>query len=76
MATPAERIIERFGGLTKLADALGHKHPTTVQGWKVRGRIPAKQQEVVLKLAKDRGLDLEPADFFASAASTKRKRAA
>lgn len=68
MATQAERIIERFGGLTKLADALGHKFPTTVQGWKVRGRIPSSQQDAVLRAARERGLDLEPADFFESAA--------
>lgn len=65
--TPSEKIIEKFGGISQLAKALGHEHPTTVQGWKARGRIPAKQQDVVLKLAREKGIDLDPADFFRAA---------
>jgi len=67
MATQAERIIARFGGLTKLARALGHEHPTTVQGWKKRGVIPARQQGKVLDAATANGVALEPADFFKAA---------
>ena len=40
MEKPALEIIEAFGGLTKMAHALGHKHVTTVQSWKETGRIP------------------------------------
>lgn len=60
----AEFIIEKFGGITALARALGHKHPTTVQGWKERGFIPSPQQDGVLEAAQAVGVDLEPADFF------------
>lgn len=63
--THVEIIIERFGGMTALARALGHKNPTTVQGWKVRGIIPAHQQRALLILAKTVHVPLEPADFFA-----------
>ena len=63
--THVEIIIDRFGGMTALARALGHKNPTTVQGWKVRGIIPARQQRELLDLAKRSGVRLEPADFFA-----------
>ena len=62
----AERIIERFGGLSALARTLGHKHATTVQGWKERGYVPARQQAEVLEAAKREGIDLDPADFFES----------
>jgi len=65
--TQVENIIERFGGMTALARALGHKNPTTVQGWKVRGIIPARQQRELLDLAKRANVPLEPADFFADA---------
>ena len=62
--TQAERIIERFGGLSALARAMGHKHVTTVQGWKERGYIPARQQDDVLEAAQREKIDLTPADFF------------
>ena len=64
--TQAERIIEKFGGLSALARALGHKHVTTVQGWNERGYIPARQQADVLKAAERENIDLTPADFFES----------
>lgn len=68
----AASIIERFGGLTQLARALGHKHPTTVQGWKDRGIIPARRQVDVLAAAKRLGITLSASDFFdqPAAAST------
>jgi hypothetical protein len=62
--TAVERIIERFGGLSALARALGHRHPTTVQGWKQRGIIPARQQQQVLAAAQREGIALNPADLF------------
>lgn len=60
----AERIINKFGGLTALANLLGHKFPTTVQYWKTAGFIPARQQQLVLKAARENDVELEPADFF------------
>lgn len=38
--SPASVVIEKFGSLSALSRALGHKHPTTVQGWVERQRIP------------------------------------
>lgn len=35
-----DALVRRFGGLTAMARALGHAHPTTVQGWRERGAIP------------------------------------
>jgi hypothetical protein len=55
--TQAQRVIDKFGGLSAMAKALGHKHPTTVQGWKDRGFIPSSRHREVLAAAKD--------DFFA-----------
>ena len=62
--TQTERIISRFGGMTALARALGHRHPTTVQGWKVRGYVPAHRQQEVLDAAHRVGIPLGPSDFF------------
>lgn len=64
----SERIIGVFGGLTKLANALGHKNVTTVQGWKARGFVPARQQPLVLEAARKAGVLLAPEDFFEDAA--------
>jgi hypothetical protein len=61
---PAERIIDRFGGIAALARALGHRNSSTVQGWKERGVIPIRQIENVLAAARARGVLLSHADFF------------
>lgn len=73
---PAAVIIERFGGLTALARALGHKHVTTVQGWRDSGRIPAKQQPLVLAAAERCGVDVQPADLVVLPATRKRRKRA
>lgn len=60
----AERIIdEKFGGVRPMAKKLGIA-PTTVQGWKSSGMIPAKRQQRVLEVALEHGINLTPADFF------------
>ena len=64
MDTPAKTIIAKFGGLTALARALGHRHPTTVQGWLKSGFVPARQQVLVIEAAKREGIAIEAADFF------------
>ena len=35
-----DALVRGFGGLTAMARALGHAHPSTVQGWQQRGAIP------------------------------------
>jgi len=58
----AEKIIQRFGGQTALAKALGRRQ-STVQHWAKTGRIPAQWHEPLMKLARERGVPLEAADF-------------
>jgi hypothetical protein len=60
---PADRIIDRFGGLHATAKALGHRHVTTVQGWKERGYIPGKQIPAVLRAARSLNIKIELQDF-------------
>ena len=67
MPTPAVSIIAKFGGMSALARALGHRNPTTVQGWKQRGFVPARRQGEVLEAARTQGIDLSPAEFLAAA---------
>lgn len=62
--TQAERVISRFGGLTALANALGHKNPTTVQGWRERGFIPTRQIPAVLQAAKASAVNVAVEDLF------------
>ena len=66
--TQAEHIIDKFGSMAALAAALGHRHPTTVQGWKQRGFIPARRHQEVLDAAKQHGIELAPDDFFENGA--------
>lgn len=61
--TQAARIIGKFKSQAALARELG-RPPTTVQGWKDRGFIPAHHQQEVLEAAHRLGVDLAPADFF------------
>lgn len=59
-----DHIISKFGGLTKLARALNMKHPTTAQGWKVRGSIPARHIPKIIEAARAQNIDLSLGDFF------------
>lgn len=66
MTTPAQKIIDAFGGVHAAARALKIA-PTTVQGWKERGFIPSPRQSEVLTVARDAGLSITETDFFGPA---------
>jgi len=59
----AKAIIEKFGGQSALAEAIG-KGQSTVAYWKKTGTIPARWQPTLLQLAAEKGLDLQPSDFL------------
>lgn len=63
-ASPAARIIERFGGQSKLAHLL-EKSPSTVQYWGSTGRIPPKWHARLVELAAEQGLSLAPSELVA-----------
>jgi myo-inositol-1-phosphate synthase len=58
----AVQIVNRFGGQSSLAGLLGRRQ-STVQHWVNTGRIPSQWQKQLLKLARDKGINLGPADF-------------
>lgn len=58
MSDPAKHVVDLFGGIHPLSRALGHKNPTTVQGWFERGVIPARQMPKVLAAARREGIEL------------------
>ena len=68
MATQAENIIDKFGGINAMARKLGHKNASTVQGWKDRGAIPAKQHQAVWEAAKAHDIQLDLSEFASVAA--------
>jgi hypothetical protein len=76
MDTQAKKIIEKFGGVYPLARALGHKNPTTVQGWLSRGFIPPRQHDPIWEAAKRDGVALSLADFAAVSSETSSTEAA
>jgi len=59
---PAERVIRRFGGQSALAQLLG-KRQSTVEHWAQTGHVPAQWHQVLLALARQRGIILEARDF-------------
>ncbi len=64
----ARTIIALFGGTRPMAATLGLS-PSTVQGWKRGGYIPARRQGQVLAAGRRLGLDLTAADFFDDASA-------
>ena len=62
--SPAQRIIRRFGGQSALASLLGRRQ-STVEHWASTGRIPAQWHQVLITLARQRGVILEARDFVA-----------
>lgn len=79
MSRAIENIFKAFGGVRPLARALSAAAgrpvaPTTVQGWRSRGRIPAARQADVLAAARAAGIDLGPADFFDASSGSESRR--
>lgn len=64
VASPAGRVIEKFGGQSRLARLID-KRPSTVQYWASTGRIPARWHQPLLAVAAREGLDLQPSEFVA-----------
>ncbi len=59
----AEQIINRFGGQSSLAYILGRRQ-STIQHWVKTGRIPSQWHNSLLKIAREKGIALEPKDFI------------
>jgi transposase-like protein len=69
-ASPAELVIERFGGVCALARVL-KKNPSTISRWRksqldggTGGLVPSRSQSVLLELAKQRGIPLTPSELL------------
>jgi hypothetical protein len=60
----ASEIIEYLGGITAVSRGLGHKWPTTVQGWGDRGSIPARHMPEVIAFAERIGKPITADDFL------------
>ena len=68
---PANTIIKKFNGLKPLAEAVGVT-VLSVMRWRTPkekggtgGAIPHWHIEAIMKAARDREIELSPADFFA-----------
>jgi len=59
---PAEQIVNKFGGQSSLAKALG-KRQSTIQHWVETGIVPAQWHQPLMKLAREKGIALEAKDF-------------
>lgn len=58
----AENIVDKFGGQTALAEAIG-KGQSLISYWVKTGNIPAKWHAGILFAAKERGIPLSRIDF-------------
>ena len=57
-----EKIVSLFGGQKAFADAL-QKNTSTVQYWLKKNVIPEKYHTEIIKIAKERGLEITPAEL-------------
>ena len=72
-ATPADKVIELFGGVRPLARDLG-RNPSSVVRWRkprseggTGGAVPTSMQGRILALARERGLGLTAEDLIQGA---------
>lgn len=72
--SPAQFVIDKFGGLTKTANAIGIG-VTTVQGWKARGTIPQTHWLRLIEAAEREGETIDLADFLCAHPSPKQESA-
>jgi hypothetical protein len=70
MLDPASTIITRFGGVAAVADLL-NLNRTSVLRWThpkdrggTGGLVPSKHQADLMAKAQERGVKIQPADFF------------
>jgi hypothetical protein len=68
---PASTILSKCGGAPRVAEWVG-THVTRVRRWSypksrggTGGLIPARVQALLLEKARENGVNLSPADFFA-----------
>ena len=61
----AQRIVDKFGGLPKMAAVTGIPR-TTIQHWLKTGIVSAKSAPVILAAAKKANIRLGPADLIAA----------
>ncbi|MGY2995478.1 carph-isopro domain-containing protein [Mesorhizobium sp. URHB0026] len=70
LLSPADYVIGKLGGLAKTASKIKTvKKPdglsvSTVQGWRVRGRIPQDHWPLCIEAAQAEGIKLSLADFL------------
>lgn len=63
MTNIATNIIKKCGGIYSIGEAL-RISPTAVSKWQISGLVPAKRQQAILDMAKEKGINLTPNDFF------------
>lgn len=61
--TPADLVIELFGGVRKLARALG-RDPAAVSRWQRTGTVPTYIQKKLLEVAWERGIEISAHDLI------------
>jgi hypothetical protein len=62
--TATDRACRAFDGASKLAEAIGVDR-SSITHWRRRGGfIPARKQTAIISAARDRGIELYPADLI------------
>ena len=57
-------VIDRLGGISKVARELKHRNVTTVQGWCERDTLHPRRQREVLDLAERLNIHVDPLELI------------
>jgi DNA-binding transcriptional regulator YdaS (Cro superfamily) len=75
-ASPVDKVIAAFGGLTKAATALGIDNPSVIANWRTRGQVPADKVLAVEAASRISRHELRPDIFGVAPTSPKEGEAA
>ncbi|WP_405055331.1 carph-isopro domain-containing protein [Acetobacter senegalensis] len=63
---PVREIVSLFGGLTKMASALGHRSHSTIYGWVRAGKIPDWRDGELREAQRRLGIEI-PTEIYMAA---------
>lgn len=61
--TPVQLVIRQFGGVRRLAKAIG-RDPAAVSRWQKNGTIPSSAQRRLLEIALELGIEITAHDII------------
>ena len=58
-----KKLVADFGGLTCMSKII-NVPISTIQSWKIKGKIPTWRHKIILEACKRKKIDFQPNDFY------------